>query len=416
MSSASLKISCTRSGLRVDYHTIPSPCYVLELSKLQHNLALLERVQQEAGVKILLALKGFAFWRCFEWVRPSLQGCCASGVHEALLAYEEFGSRESGKDICIFSPGYKPDEIAQLLPIATHIIFNSFNQYTAYKDLILKKNQQLDSLGLSPIKMGLRLNPLYSEVSPLIYNPCAPFSRLGITPQAFSEGVAKYGLEGISGLHFHTHCEQDALAFQRTLEHIDKHFGEAMTQVQWVNFGGGHHITKEGYQVEVLTQLVQDFKSRYANICEIFLEPGEAVGWQAGFLLASVIDVVQNDMPIAILDVSIANHMPDCLEMPYKPQVSRISTQGLEQAHLEPQENPCMLGGTSCLAGDFIGPYGFESPLQIGDKLIFQDMLHYTIVKNNTFNGIALPSLGLLEHDRFKLLQKFDYAHYKERN
>lgn len=231
--------SCTRNGLNMDYASIPSPCYVLELGKLQRNLALLERVQREAQVKILLALKGFAFYRSFEWVRSSLQGCCASGVHEALLAYEEFGSRESGKDICIFSPGFKREDILEILPIATHIIFNSFSQYNTYKNLVFKKNQQLEKLGLSSIKMGLRLNPLYSEVEPLIYNPCAPFSRLGITPQAFKEGVANYGLEGISGLHFHTHCEQDALALKRTLEHVNKHFSDAICAMEWMNFGGG---------------------------------------------------------------------------------------------------------------------------------------------------------------------------------
>ncbi|BCZ16956.1 Carboxynorspermidine decarboxylase [Helicobacter sp. NHP19-003] len=399
----------------MDYNAIPSPCYVLDLNKLKANLALLERVQQEAQIKILLALKGFAFWRCFEWVRSSLWGCCASGVYEAVLAYEEFGSRESGKEICVFSPGFKESDMQHLLPIASHIIFNSFSQYQRYKDTILLKNQKLKNLGLSPIKMGLRINPLYSEVRPAIYNPCAPYSRLGITPTAFIEGVQTYGLGGISGLHFHTHCEQDAPALQETLKHVQKHFGDTIETMEWMNFGGGQHISKEGYDLEVLKSTIHDFRARYPHIQDIFLEPGEAVGWQTGFLLASVIDIVHNEKDIAILDISIANHMPDCLEMPYTPQVLHLNEEGIERAEIDPQGG-VMLGGSSCLAGDFIGPYHFKSPLQVGDRLIFEDMLHYTIVKNNTFNGIALPSLGLLDGENFKLLKRFEYGDYKERN
>ncbi|WP_104750461.1 carboxynorspermidine decarboxylase [Helicobacter cynogastricus] len=399
----------------MDYKAIPSPCYVLELAKLQRNLAILERAQTQAQVKILLALKGFAFWRSFEWVRSSLYGCCASGVHEALLAYEEFGSRESGKEICVFSPGYKPDEIAQLLPIATHIVFNSFAQYHAYQDSIVAKNKKLAKLGLSPIKVGLRVNPLFSRVSPLIYNPCAPHSRLGITPHAFKQGVEEFGLEGISGLHFHTHCEQDSPALAETLEHVSAHFGEFIAQMEWMNFGGGQHITKEGYSLEILSQAVRDFRAHYPNIHDIFLEPGEAVGWQVGFLLSSVVDVVENEGQIAILDISIANHMPDCLEMPYRPEILHIDKNGEAQPELE-GGLPYYLGGVSCLAGDFIGPYYFAQPLEVGDQIIFQDMLHYTIVKNNTFNGVALPSLGLVANGEFELLKSFEYTHYKGRN
>ncbi|GLH57373.1 carboxynorspermidine decarboxylase [Helicobacter ailurogastricus] len=399
----------------MDYNAIPSPCYVLDLNKLKANLALLERVQQEAQIKILLALKGFAFWRCFEWVRASLWGCCASGVYEAVLAYEEFGSRESGKEICIFSPGYKESDMQQILPIATHIIFNSFSQYQRYKDTILLKNQKLHNLGLSPIKMGLRINPLYSEVRPAIYNPCTPFSRLGIPPQTFEKGIMQCGLEGISGLHFHTHCEQDAPALQETLKHVEGHFGGVIEKMEWMNFGGGQHLSKEGYNLEVLKSTIHDFRTKHPHIQDIFLEPGEAVGWQTGFLLASVIDIVHNEKDIAILDISVANHMPDCLEMPYTPQVLHLSTAGIERAEIDPQGG-VMLGGASCLAGDYTGPYRFKSPLSVGDRLIFEDMLHYTIVKNNTFNGIALPALGLLEGETFKLLKSFGYADYKERN
>ncbi|WP_104753216.1 carboxynorspermidine decarboxylase [Helicobacter salomonis] len=400
----------------LDYHAIPSPCYVLELAKLQHNLSILERTQREAGIKILLALKGFAFWRSFEWVRASLHGCCASGVHEALLAYEEFGSRESGKEICVFSPAFKPGDIAQILPIATHIIFNSFAQYHTYKDLVFAKNKKLEKLGLSPIKMGLRINPLHSRVQPIIYNPCAPHSRLGITPQAFVEGMAHYGLEGVSGLHFHTHCEQDAPALQETLEHVCRHFGATLVQMEWLNMGGGQHITKEGYALEVLISAVQALKADYPNLKDIFCEPGEAVGWQSGFLLSSVVDIVHNGAQIAILDVSITNHMPDCLEMPYRPEIVKVAEDGSSEVACEVGTFSYFLGGASCLAGDFIGPYCFETPLKVGDRIVFQDMLHYTIVKNNTFNGIALPALGMLAHDKFTLLKSFEYMHYKERN
>ncbi|WP_120944879.1 carboxynorspermidine decarboxylase [Helicobacter labacensis] len=400
----------------LDYHAIPSPCYVLELAKLQHNLALLERAQKEAGIKIVLALKGFAFWRAFEWVRTSLHGCCASGVHEALLAYEEFGSRESAKEICVFSPAFKPNDIAQLLPIATHIVFNSFAQYHAYKGLVLEKNQKLHKLGLSPIKIGLRVNPLFSRVRPLIYNPCAPHSRLGITPKAFKEGLERYGLEGVSGLHFHTHCEQDAPALQETLEHVSAHFGDTLAQMQWLNIGGGQHISKEGYALNVLVQAMQGLRQAFPNLQEIFCEPGEAVGWQAGFLLSSVLDIVENQAQIAILDVSITNHMPDCLEMPYQPEIFKVASDGSIAEGKPTGEFSYFLGGVSCLAGDFIGPYCFETPLAVGDRIVFKDMLHYSIVKNNTFNGIALPALGLLAHDKFSLLKSFDYTHYKERN
>ncbi|WP_121021287.1 carboxynorspermidine decarboxylase [Helicobacter vulpis] len=400
----------------LDYRAIPSPCYVLELSKLQHNLAILERAQKEAGVKIVLALKGFAFWRSFEWVRASLHGCCASGVHEALLAYEEFGSRESGKEICVFSPAFKPSDIAQILPIATHIIFNSFAQYHTYRDRVFEKNQKLRKLGLSPIKIGLRVNPLYSQVQPLIYNPCAPHSRLGITPQAFKEGVARYGLEGVSGLHFHTHCEQDAPALQETLAHVSAHFGSTLAQMEWLNMGGGQHISKEGYALNILVEAVQGLRKTYPDLQDIFCEPGEAVGWQAGFLLSSVVDIVENEGQIAILDVSITNHMPDCLEMPYKPEIFKVAGDGNVFEGKQTGEFSYFLGGASCLAGDFIGPYCFDTPLQVGDQIVFKDMLHYTIVKNNTFNGIALPALGMLAHDKFTLLKSFDYTHYKGRN
>ncbi|GHQ52974.1 carboxynorspermidine decarboxylase [Helicobacter pylori] len=402
------------------YSAIPTPCYVLESERLEKNAKILEIVRQQSGAKVLLALKGYAFWREFEVLRQKLNGCCASGLYEAKLAFEEFGGRESQKEICVYSPAFKEAEMSAILPLATSIIFNSFYQYATYKDRILDKNKQLENLGLSPIKMGLRINPLYSEVTPAIYNPCSKVSRLGITPSEFEKGVKEHGLEGVSGLHFHTHCEQNADALCRTLEHVERHFKPYLENMEWVNFGGGHHITRSDYDVNLLIQTIKDFKERYHNI-EVVLEPGEAIGWQCGFLIASVIDIVQNNQEIAILDASFSTHMPDCLEMPYRPNILKISVENDEELiEVEKGENQgafsYFLGGPTCLAGDFMGSFSFETPLKRGDKIVFQDMLHYTIVKNNSFNGVPLPSLARLDQQGFKILKNFSYEDYKNRN
>lgn len=402
------------------YSAIPTPCYVLESERLEKNAKILEIVRQQSGAKVLLALKGYAFWREFEILRQKLNGCCASGLYEAKLAFEEFGGRESHKEICVYSPAFKEAEMSAILPLATSIIFNSFYQYATYKDRILDKNKQLENLGLSPIKMGLRINPLYSEVTPVIYNSCSKVSRLGIVPSEFEKGVKEHGLEGVSGLHFHTHCEQNADALCRTLEHVEKHFKPYLENMEWVNFGGGHHITRSDYDVNLLIQTIKNFKERYHNI-EVILEPGEAIGWQCGFLIASVIDIVQNDQEIAILDASFSAHMPDCLEMPYRPSILKISVENDEElVEVEKGENQgafsYFLGGPTCLAGDFMGSFSFEAPLKRGDKIVFQDMLHYTIVKNNSFNGVPLPSLARLDQQGFKILKNFSYEDYKNRN
>ncbi|GAA8312320.1 carboxynorspermidine decarboxylase [Helicobacter pylori] len=402
------------------YSAIPTPCYVLESERLEKNAKILEIVRQQSGAKVLLALKGYAFWREFGILRQKLNGCCASGLYETKLAFEEFGGRESQKEICVYSPAFKEAEMSAILPLATSIIFNSFYQYATYKDRILDKNKQLENLGLSPIKMGLRINPLYSEVTPVIYNPCSKVSRLGITPSGFEKGVKEHGLEGVSGLHFHTHCEQNADALCRTLEHVERHFKPYLENMEWVNFGGGHHITRSDYDVNLLIQTIKDFKERYHNI-EVVLEPGEAIGWQCGFLIASVIDIVQNDQEIAILDASFSAHMPDCLEMPYRPSIFKISVENDEElVEVEKGENQgafsYFLGGPTCLAGDFMGSFSFETPLKRGDKIVFQDMLHYTIVKNNSFNGVPLPSLAKLDQQGFKILKNFSYEDYKNRN
>ncbi|GAA7700300.1 carboxynorspermidine decarboxylase [Helicobacter pylori] len=402
------------------YSAIPTPCYVLESERLEKNAKILEIVRQQSGAKVLLALKGYAFWREFGILRQKLNGCCTSGLYEAKLAFEEFGGRESQKEICVYSPAFKEAEMSAILPLATSIIFNSFYQYATYKDRILDKNKQLENLGLSPIKMGLRINPLYSEVTPAIYNPCSKVSRLGIVPSEFEKGVKEHGLEGVSGLHFHTHCEQNADALCRTLEHVERHFKPYLENMAWVNFGGGHHITRSDYDVNLLIQTIKDFKERYHNI-EVVLEPGEAVGWQCGFLIASVIDIVKNDQEIAILDASFSAHMPDCLEMPYRPSILKVSVENDEElVEVEKGENQgafsYFLGGPTCLAGDFMGSFSFDASLKRGDKIVFQDMLHYTIVKNNSFNGVPLPSLARLDQQGFKILKNFSYEDYKNRN
>ncbi len=402
------------------YSAIPTPCYVLESERLEKNAKILEIVRQQSGAKILLALKGYAFWREFGILRKKLNGCCASGLYEAKLAFEEFGGRESQKEICVYSPAFKEAEMSAILPLATSVVFNSFYQYTTYKDRILEKNKQLEKLGLSPIKMGLRINPLYSEVTPAIYNPCAKTSRLGITPSEFEKGVKEHGLEGVNGLHFHTHCEQNADALCRTLEHVERHFKPYLEGMEWVNFGGGHHITRSDYDVNLLIQTIKDFKERYHNI-EVILEPGEAIGWQCGFLIASVIDIVKNGQEIAILDASFSAHMPDCLEMPYRPSILKISIENDEELiEVEKGENQgafsYFLGGPTCLAGDFMGSFSFDTPLKRGDKILFKDMLHYTIVKNNLFNGVPLPSLAKIDEQGFKILKNFSYEDYKNRN
>lgn len=407
----------------LNFESIPSPCYVLEEAKLKKNLQILEEVQQKSQAKILLALKGFAMWRCFPLVSQYLCGITASGLYEAKLGFEEFKDANNPArtyDITVFSPAYKQEEIRELLPLSTHLIFNSFNQWQSYKYLVKEENKKriLGNDIRGEVQVGLRLNPLYSEVVPLIYNPCAIGSRLGITPSEFYKGVEKFGLEGISGLHFHTHCEQNSDALMRTIGHITKHFGEFIPLMRWINFGGGHHITRKDYDIKTLIKILKNFRKKYQ--VEVFLEPGEAIGWESGFLIGEVVDIVKNEFLVAILDISATAHMPDCLEMPYRPMVRNSKKAKLKhKKHLVGKEKYAYrFGGPSCLSGDVIGDYSFSEPLCVGDRIIFEDMVHYTIVKNNTFNGIPLPSIGCLREDgSFELWREFDYTTtYKNRN
>ncbi len=370
-----------------DYNDLPSPAYVCDLSLLEKNLKLLNRIQEEANVNILLALKGFALWSTFDLCKKYLKGCCASGLHEALLAKEEFG-----KEVHTYAPAFKDDEIDEVLDLSNHVVFNSFSQWKRYRKKALKKTS-----------CGLRINPQYSNVDVDLYNPCAPYSRLGITKENFEDDE----VEGIEGLHFHALCEQNVDALEGVLEVFEKDFSQYFSKLKWVNFGGGHHITREDYEVEGLIKLLKSFKEKYPHL-EVYLEPGEAVGWQTGYLMASVLDIVKNDKKIAILDTSAEAHMPDTLAMPYRADIKGAALKDVKQYSY-------LLAGNTCLAGDIIGEYSFDTELQIGSKIILEDMIHYTMVKTTTFNGIKLPSIVLKENDCYHLVNEYGYNAYKSR-
>ena len=293
---------------------LKNPCYILEEAKLQENLEILSAVKAQSGAKILLALKGFAFWSSFEMVAKYLDGITASGYYEARLGLEEFRKYNKNAIISVFSPAFSGVEIKKIAPFANHIIFNSFNQMQRFRATLAKYAQ-----GAEMPHIALRLNPLYSEVEPQIYNPCAKFSRLGITPDEFQNGLKTHSLSGVSGLHFHTHCEQNSDALERTLEAVERHFGKHIAQMKWINFGGGHHITRKDYDINRLVRVILRFRKKYG--VEVILEPGEAVGWQCGVLVGEVVDIVKNGVNIAITNLSAATQMPDCLEMPYTPEI-----------------------------------------------------------------------------------------------
>jgi len=368
---------------------IKTPAYVCEEDLLEKNLQLLKEVGEKSGAIVLLALKGFAFKALAPLVDKYLSGCTCSGLHEAKFANEYFKGT-----IHTYSPAYKEEDIDEVIALSEHLIFNSFNQWIKFKDKAVGK-----------VSCGLRLNPEVSSSPVDLYNPCGLYSRLGIT----KEQMQYDKLEGIEGLHFHALCEQDANALEEVLKGFEERFGDLLPQMKWVNFGGGHHITREGYDIEKLIQLIRDFRAKYNNI-KVYLEPGEAVGWQSGPLVASVLDIVHNGLDIAILDISAEAHMPDTLAMPYRAQVRGAGERG---------EKPYMyrLGGPTCLAGDIMGDYSFDTPLSIGDKLIFEDMIHYTIVKNSTFNGVKLPDLAVLrKNGSYEVVSHFGYEEYRRRN
>jgi len=372
----------------IDYSEVPSPCYVLEESRLLRNLEILSKVQKKGNAKIICALKGFSFWKTFPLVSKHLNGATASSLNEVLLAHQKMG-----KEVHVCAPAYMAGEIRQILSHATHITFNSFSQWNLYKKETLKKK----------VSAGIRINPEYSSIDVDLYNPAGRYSRLGVTIKEFKPEL----LDGIEGLHFHALCEQNADALEAVLEKICEDFGEWIPKMKWMNFGGGHHITRADYDVERLINILNKFHKKYPGV-EVILEPGEAVGWQTGELVSSVLDIVHNEIDIAILDVSIAAHMPDCLEMPYRPTV-------LNSGMIWIKPHTYRLAGNSCLAGDIAGDYSFDKPLKVGSRIIFLDMIHYTMVKTTFFNGVKHPSIGIWKNNRFNLVKKFSYESFRDK-
>ena len=375
----------------IDVTHVPTPCYVVHEGALDRNLRVLSDVQDRTGCKIILALKGFAMWSTFPMIRRHLAGTTASSLNEARLGREEFGG-----EVHVYAPAYRDDEIVPLLELADHISFNSFSQWERHKPKVAQAERK--------VSCGLRINPQHSEVQVPLYDPCAPGSRLGITSAHFCDR----DLTGIEGMHFHTLCELNADSLERTLHAVERRFGTYLPGMKWVNFGGGHHITRPDYELDLLCKLVTRFQEKYD--VQVYLEPGEAVALHTGVLVSEVLDIVENELPIAILDTSASAHMPDVLEMPYRPEV-------VDAGKPDEFEHTYRLGGLTCLAGDVIGDYSFKKPLQVGDKLIFLDMAHYTMVKNTTFNGVPLPSIGLYhpETDKTTIVRSFGYEDYKRR-
>lgn len=371
------------------FEELPTPCYVIDEELLENNLKILRGVMERTGCKILLAQKAFSVYAFYPLIAEYLGGAAASGLYEARLAKEEMG-----KENHIFSPAYREEEFDEIASICDHIIFNSFSQLEKFRDKALDAGKSI----------GLRINPECStQEGHTIYDPCAAGSRLGITFENFRPD----DLRGVSGLHFHTLCEQDSEPLVRTVAAVEERFGEWLPQMKWINFGGGHHITKPGYNISLLENCIRHVKEKYG--VEVYLEPGEAVALNAGFLVTTVLDTLKNGIDIAILDSSAACHMPDVLEMPYCPPLLNSGEAG---------EKPFTyrLGGPTCLAGDIIGDYSFDKPLNPGDRLVFGDMAIYTIVKNNTFNGMALPAIAVRGKNRdYKVIHRFGYEDFKAR-
>ncbi|MGI5891660.1 MAG: carboxynorspermidine decarboxylase [Bacillota bacterium] len=374
--------------LNFDVYALPTPYYIVDETLLIKNLEILQNIVEHTGCKILLAQKAFSMFSFYPLIGNYLSGTCASGLFEAKLGYEQMG-----KENHIFSPAYAEDEFAHILAICDHIIFNSFGQWQKFKEQAL----------LAGRKCGIRINPEHSTQDHAIYDPCSPYSRLGVTLKNFRPDL----LNGISGLHFHTLCEQNADALAETLQAVEAKFGPYLYQMEWLNFGGGHHITRSDYDIKTLLDCINHIQHKYD--VNVYLEPGEAVALNIGFLVSTVMDIVENDLQIAILDTSAACHMPDILEMPYRPQII---------GGYYPQEKAYTyrLAGPTCLAGDIIGDYSFNRALKAGDRLVFCDMAHYSMVKNNTFNGMNLPSIAKVDNNgQVHLIRKFGYEDFKNR-
>lgn len=369
---------------------LPSPCWLLEETLLKNNLERIQNIKNKTGAKVLLALKGYALWKSFPLLKPYLDGCCASGLHEAKLADETFG-----KEVHTYAPAFKEEEIEELAKLSHHLVFNSPAQFKRFAS---------QAKGINPaLSLGLRVNPEYSESPKEIYNPCGLYSRLGTTLENIDESI----VEQCEGLHFHALCEQDSAALENVLKHFEEKFAAYIPQMKWINFGGGHHITRKGYDIEKLIRLMKDFKAKYD--VQIYLEPGEAIAWETGSLISTVLDIVDNGMKIAILDTSAEAHMPDTIIMPYRAEVRDAAKAG-EKAHTY------RLAGNTCLAGDIMGDYSFDVPLKIGDRVVFEDQMHYTMVKATTFNGVKLPSIAIKKEDgTTEIIREFNYEDFKGR-
>lgn len=374
----------------IDFKAVPSPCYIVDERLLVKNLEILDSVQKRTGCSILLAQKGFSMFAAYPLIAKYLKGVTSSSLFEARLGHEEMG-----KEVHVYAPAYIDSEFDEMMSICDHIVFNSFDQWNKFKDRV-KSNPK-------KIECGIRINPEYSEIETPIYNPCYANSRLGVTLANFRPD----DLEGIDGLHFHTMCEQNSDTLERTVKVVDEKFGKYIKGMKWINMGGGHHITRPDYDIEALVRSINFFKDKYG--VRVYLEPGEAVALNTGYLVAEVLDIIDNDMQIAILDASAACHMPDVLEMPYRPNIIGAGKPG-------EYEYTYRFGGNTCLAGDIIGDYSFKQPLKVGDRLVFCDMAHYTMVKNNTFNGVNLPSIALFnETEGIKIVRRFGYENFKVR-
>ncbi len=378
------------NNLDIDIKSLPTPCYIVDEGLLVRNLEILDSIQKRTGCKILLAQKGFSMHSVYPLIGKYLAGVTSSSLFEARLGYEKMG-----KEVHIYAPAYIEEEFDEIMKYCDHIVFNSFHQWGKYKGKVKTATKK--------IGCGIRINPEYSELEHPIYDPCYKFSRLGVTLPNFKPEE----LEGIEGLHFHTMCEQNSDTLERTIKVVDEKFGRYIKDMKWLNFGGGHHITRPDYDIEALVRSINYFQDKYG--IDVYLEPGEAVALNTGYLVAKVLDTVENGMNIAILDTSAACHMPDVLEMPYRPNIIGA---GL------PDEKPVTyrLGGHTCLAGDIIGDYSFNQKLKPGDRLVFCDMAHYSMVKNNTFNGINLPAIALYsEKEGIKIIKQFGYEDFEGR-
>lgn len=379
-----------------------TPIYIIEEKKLRRNLRLISEVAAKADIEIILAFKAFALWKTFPIFREYIHATTASSLSEARLAFEEFGAPAH-----TYSPAYTDDEIDEIIRCSSHLTFNSLSQYRRYHERA------------TGVSVGLRVNPEYSEVGTLLYNPCAPGTRFGVTADKLPEQLP----EDIEGFHCHCHCESGADVFQRTLVHIEEKFSKWFPQLKWINFGGGHLMTRKDYDVDLLIQMMQDFHQRYPWL-KVILEPGSAFAWQTGPLVSHVVDIVEDKgIRTAILDVSFTCHMPDCLEMPYYPDVrgaehveENISDYSEYSDNSEYSDYLYRLGGNSCLSGDFMGLWQFDHDLEIGEEVIFEDMIHYTTVKTNTFNGVTHPSIAMLHEDgTLEVLRRFCYDDYRNR-